>query len=925
MVKLEGLPVIRTKMMIPALRARMVHRQQLIARIEQGLAQGLVLVSAPAGYGKTTLVAEWAHQSRAPVGWLSLDARDNDLQVINRYLTSFVETFFPDLPAASAGMPPAGYSEREFEALLVGIINACSELDQEFTLILDDYHVIQNPQIHAGLLFTLEHMPPRLRLILVTRTDPPFPLARLRANDHVCELHAADLTFTPAEANEFLNRTMQLPCDEAQSDQLNREAEGWITGLQMAALARRETPGHFPTASNQRLIQQYLIEEVFSRQPAAVQEFLLRMAVLNNLSGPLCDFLLGEHTDQPNGEQLLQTVNRSNLFITALDTEGKWFRFHPLFAEALRNLLAEKYAKELPTLHARASEWCDRNGLYEEALQHALAGNDYALTATLLEKYSLLAMQHGDILDLLQWIEKVPPVLVENSPLLCLIYAWGLALSFDLEGGAHWTEKASLLLDNPQVHYEPAIANELRGGIFAVQSILAAAHGEGERALDLSKSALQLLPEENSFSHCFALLDQGVTYLLNGELSRANTSLEETIRVSRSAGNWMVMMIARSNLGDVLISLGELSRALSLFRQSLAFAAPAKGHGSGFEGLIYIEIGEVYLLRNQLPAAAENLYRGRELSKSWLPRLYEMDATLQLAHLLHSQGNFVAADAAVQQARASADISEGSLDDLLVDLFEAKMALQRGRVQPALTWATKNHLLEPEAPSWLAKMPFSFDVAIRLLQARLLLALSHEEKNPQFCQRAAALLHELLPRLQTCGDVFSQIEANLLLAQVCQENGLPDEMLAALGQALALAEPEEFRQVFIDEGLPLSRLLTHYLAYLKRHQDSAVMPTRNFVTDLLFRLSSPGNPRETPTESEIFVKAEIPGIGELLTPRETEVLGLAAQGRTNQEIGIELHLSVNTVKRHLNNIFLKLGATTRTQAIAIARQHGWLY
>lgn len=916
LVKSKGLPVIRTKMMIPAMRARMVHRQRLIDRIEQGLPQGLVLVSAPAGYGKTTLVAEWARQSQKPVGWISLDPQDNDLQVFNRYLTSFVEVFFPNLPLS--GMPLTGDSEGEFQALLVEIINACSELDQEFTMVLDDYHVIQNSQIHDGLLFTLEHLPQQLHFIVITRSDPPFPLARLRANGHVCEVKAADLSFSPAEASEFLTQTMQLHIDEAQTRQLNHEAEGWIAGLQMAALAHREALGRSPTADNQSLIQQYLIEEVFAHQPPELQEFLLRTSILNNLSGPLCNYLLGDQPGKPSGNQLLQKVNRSNLFITALDNEGKWFRFHPLFAEALRNLLAEKYPAEIPALHVRISKWCDHNDMSIEALQHALAGKDYQLTLSLLEKYSLQAMTQGNILDLLQWIEKVPIELIENSPLLCLIYSWGLVLSFDLDSSAKWVEKASRLLAEDKVQVKTDLSQQLRGGILAVQSILAAAHGEGERAIELSKQALELLPEENSFAHCFALLDQGVTYSLNGELSRAASLLEETISVSRSTGNWMVMMIARSNLGDLLISRGELNQALTLYRQSLAFAAPANGANSGFEGLFYIEIGEVYLLRNQLTEAEEALHSGLKLSSSWLPRLYELDATLQLARLQHSRGNYADSVATLQRAHALADVSEDSLDNLLVEIQTAKLALLRGETQPALVWASQNHLMEDAPPDWLTKVPFSFDISIHLLLARLFLRLASTEKNPQSVQRCRSLLAELLPRLYATEDVLSQIEANLLLALALQSVDETDDALAALEKALALAEPEGIRQVFVDEGLPLSRLLTRYLAYLKRRKESPIMPTRAFVTDLLFRISTPAE-----TSAAITAVEPAPQV-DLLTLRELEVLGQVAQGRTNQEIAAGLHLSVNTVKRHLNNIFLKLGATTRIQAIAVARQHGWL-
>lgn len=383
--------------MIPALRDCMVQRFQLIDRIEQGLAKGFILVSAPPGYGKTTLIAEWAHQSQTPTTWLSLDAQDNDLAVINRYLSAFLRNNFPTQQPIPVDLPSPGNPALEFRALLVAVINACSEMEGNITVIVDDYHLIQNPQIHNGLLFLLDHLPCQLRLILITRSDPPFPLARFRANNHICELHAADLVFNAKETAEFLTRTMQLDINESRIGQFFRSSEGWVTGLQLAALSLDDS-GEPPAAGspavlNQNLVQRYIIEEVFFRQSAEVQGFLLRTSVLENLSAPLCDALLKA---PGSSHQILHYLDRSNLFITALDEEGRWYRYHPLFAEALRHLLKEEHADEANLLHVRASEWFDQNGMYEEALSHALAANDYTYTANLLNKYIMYTIKYGD-------------------------------------------------------------------------------------------------------------------------------------------------------------------------------------------------------------------------------------------------------------------------------------------------------------------------------------------------------------------------------------------------------------------------------------------------------------------------------------------------------------------------------------------------
>ena len=917
---MEGLPIIRTKIMIPAMRTHMVHRLHLINSIEKGLTQGLVLISAPPGYGKTTLAADWARQSRFPVAWLSLDAQDNDLEVMNRYLSTFLETYFPSQQQLLTEFSSLGNPEHEYRTLLIAILNACTEMDSDFTLILDDYHVIQNPQIHEGLLFLLEHMPPHLRLMLITRVDPPFPMARLRANNHVCELHAADLVFSLKEAAEFLTQTMQLRINETQIGQFLHRTEGWVTGLQLAALSQNDAAN--PTLQiNQNLVQQYIIEEIYSRQPAEIQDFLLYTSMLGNLSAPLCDHLLENRVDS---QKILQYLDRCNLLLLSLDNEGKWYRYHPLFRDALQRLLNERHPEAIAPLHIRASEWCDENGLYEEALSHALVVKDYPRTVDLLMKYALLTIQHGNILDLLRWIKKIPTELIESSPLLCLVYSWDLILSLDLENGKEWLNKASALLDGTiETDLEKRVEPDLRGGILAVRSILAAGSGDGELAISLSRQALDLLSKENSFSRSFALLDQGVALTLNGKLSEAVKVLQETIHMSQISGNWMVMMIARCNLGEVLISRGDLSKALTLFKQSLANANPPKSIGSGFEGLILIEIGEIYLMRNQLSEANDALSQGTALAKSWLPMLYELDAHLHMAHLQHCQGNFEAARNELSCAREIADLSESNLDDRIIDLVDCHDSLQRGEIKLALLWAQKNDLFDEEGLKQIRSLPFSIYASVCLVFSRLLLQLGIQDKNPQYFERAVEILKTSILQFQEMEYKDSLIEAWLLLALIYQENGDADGLLNAIQTALSLAEPEGFRQVFLDEGIAISRLLTRYLAFQKKNKLNNTLPTRNFVTDLLFRLTGKESSEEQ-TREETHPLADSAPI-ELLTPRELEVLKLAAEGRSNQEIALEFHLSINTVKRHLNNIFLKLGAANRTQAIALAHQQGWLH
>jgi LuxR family maltose regulon positive regulatory protein len=930
MIQFKGLPIIRTKIMIPALRARMVHRPRLLAEIERGLTEeGFILVSAPAGYGKTTLVSEWAQQSQHPVAWLSLDEHDNELMAINRYLTTLAESRLPQLKIDADNLPPAGNPEEEFHNLLISIINGSSELSEPYTVVVDDYQVIQNPQIHAGLALLLDNKPPQMGLIVISRTDPPIPLARLRANHRILEINSRELEFSLAEAMEFLHNTMQCQLEDSRLHQIVQLTQGWVTGLQLIALAQHSADKSHPTGSvpqeNQGLLQQYIIEEIIRKQPAEVQDFLRRTAVLDNLCAPLCDAVLDPTGQQKVSQSILDTLSRANLLITALDNEGKWFHYHPLLKEALQRLLSEQSPEETKALHLRASEWCDQNELYEEALNHTIAAGDYPRVVSLLEKYSLHVQKNGDILDLLRWVKKVPTEAINDSPLLFLIYAWGMILSFEMDSGEFWTERASNLLEERTNQEDRAYVQELRGVTYAAQSILAAVRGEGERSIELSRQALELLPEANSFAHCFVLLDQGVTYSLNSELTKAVEILQEAIRLSQTTGNWMVLMIARIFMGDVLINCGKLSQALNIFKQTLSAAAPGEGKSTGFEGMICIETGEIHLLRNELNEAAADLQRSISLEKSWLPMLYELDAHLKLTHLHFARRDFAAAAAEIKTARSLAEISQGSLDDLFIDIYEAKYALLRGDASLALQWLQKNALLHQSPVEFCANLPFSFGTVIQLLVVRCDVVLFRQQKEAELLQHARSVLDPLLERLQSSGYVDALIEADLLLAEIEQEEENNEACLMALQNALALAEPEQYRQNFLDEGLPMARLLTTLLAAMKHGKIAYSLTTRSFVTDLLFRLTG----QQDEASAEAHPNTPSPDAYtapiELLTPREMEVLRLAASGRTNQEIAAELSLSVNTVKRHLNNIFLKLGATTRTQAIALAHQQGWLH
>lgn len=929
MEKTQGIPIIRTKIMIPSIRPGMVHREKLIRQIEDGISQGFILVSAPPGYGKTTLVADWAQQSKSPVCWLTLDRQDNDLMTLNRYFLSMIEEAKTQTESIHMDFALENNALENLQVLIIALINECTRIDTEFTLVLDDFQAIQNPKIHKGIHFLLEHFPEHFRLIIIARCDPPFQLARLSANNRILEIRSADLCFTLPEAKEFLNQTVHLQIPEADLKQVHERTEGWITGLQLEAISHNEnTHSQLPgrtSSGNPKVTMDYMIEEVFYRQSLHIQDFLLKTSILDNLNGDLCDALLRPYGFVEDNQHMLLTLYHSNLFLTSLDQEETWFRYHPLFSQALRSLLKEKLASEIPALYTRASEWCDQNGLFEEALTYANETKDQARYISLLEKYSLFAIGNGSILDTLSWVKRINENLIATSSLLSLIFSWGLMMAVELDSSEIWLEKAKDLLTIGKIsEILNPFENDLWGLIYAAQSMLSALRGNIDQALTFSTQAMQLLPEENSFSHCFALLNRGFTFSLNGNLDQAIQVFEETIQASQKSGNWITLLVARSNLAELLIDKGKLTQALLLFQQSLKYLPPSPEKSSGFRGYLFKEMGEVYLIRNQLSEASQYLLQGAELTRNWLPSLNDLDTHVRLAHLYHCQGNFPSSIEEIAHARKIANTSQGQLDDLILDLSETKLALLRGQTSLAQKWLQKQELLKDGYQKVIDRFPVAISVPAHLVLTRFFLVQGRQINDHAQINRAIQVVRPLIPLLEKTGLVDYQIEAYTLLALAYHELGQLNDMQTILEKAFQLSEPEEIRQVFLDEGIPMSRLLMHYLAYMKQNKINDGIPSRNFLTDLLFRLS--GKEVETSETAKPGVDKLTDGqfINDTLTTREIEVIRLVASGRTNNEIAALLHLSINTVKRHLNNIFLKLGVATRTQAILVARKQGWI-
>lgn len=930
---MTNLPIPTTKILIPRLRPDLVERPQLVERINQGLVHDFVLVSAPAGSGKTTLLVQWAQQSPFPVAWLTLDRHDNEPEIFYQSLLFALQTAVPEFSPVEQTLPQRQEISEALRSGLVILMNAVSGLNRDIVLVLDDFHLITSPVIHTACGLLLESIPARVHLIISSRVDPQFPLNRLRAHDQIDEIRNNLLKFSEDESREFFHRVVKLQLTPQTEERVIVQTAGWVAGMQLAAISLQhqpdmaEVPG-FLTGDNS-YIQEFLFEEVFSVQPEPVRNFLLRTSILNSLTGSLCDAVIDDAENIKSSAEMLHALYHENIFLTALDHEEHWFRYHPLFAESLQHILTEKLPGEVGTLHMRASKWCEASGMINEAVDHSMLAGDFHRAAFIIEQNIGNVFKNGGIQLVLSWLKKIPEEILKQYPNLCVAYAWGLVYPFSMDQAEYWVQIAETSLaasagisleDLEREAIKDTHLRNLIGEIFAVKSIIATSKINSSEALEYSKRALDYLDSSDLFFRSFLAMEQSIYDMLDGNMVAAENSLEETIRISQACGNWMINMIARCHLGETQAARGQLSKAMMTFKQSIPLTIDPEGKPMGFVGHLYVEMGDVQLERNELAQSENYITQGIELSHLWLPVLIELDARLHLTHLYAAKGDFAAAGREINAARLLTDTTSSTFDDIFISIHEVRLKIKQGDLRFALDWANSLDLLSDSMDQKLSGYPFSVATSIIMAVSHIWLALARQEKNPVYAQKAYDLVNPLETPLRQRDHFEMQLEIMILKALALQELGKVDEALELLSTAYALGEPESYRRIFLDEGVPMARLTNRLVAYRKRHQSAYHLPTHEYLMEMI-HLFATGKQSSLPGQSEESasrgVHCAIPV--EMLTPRELEVLQLVAEGKTNAEIAQQLCLALNTVKRHLNNIFLKLGVTSRVQAVSSAR------
>ena len=901
--------LLQTKLHIPPTHPNLVWRARLIEKLNMGLLSKLTLVSAPAGFGKTSLIATYGKETinteETTLAWLSLGESDNDPARFMAYLLAA-------LAHARVGLSldKTAVSSASPDLIMTDIINGITETfaanpDAQLILVLDDYHLIQNRAIHETITFLLEHMPPQMHLVLGTRADPPLPLARWRARGQLVEVRQEDLRFTSEEAACFLNQGMALSLSSEDIHTLNRRAEGWIAGLQMAAVSLQ---GRDDTASfvqsfggSHRYILDYLMEEVLSRQPEEVTQFLLQTAVLERLCADLCDAVL----KASHSQQILEYLDNANLFIIPLDQERRWYRYHRLFADLLRQRLAQMDPDLISICHQRAADWFEANGFLEEAIDHALLAGSVDKAANLIEQTAETMLVRSELVTFLRWLTALPEAELEKRPLLSLYYAWALIM----EG------RSQLEVELALRHVDVEGAS---GEIALVRSLRALLYGDGTTAVTLAQEAQAQLAPERTFLYAVATWVLGLSLLFRGDLDQGVHILEQAVQISQEAGNMTIAAVSLGRLANQAWRGGDLHRARRIYEQVLVLATDEAERPLPIAGEAHIGLARIYFEWNDLETALQHAETGLALTERWR-EVSAVAGYLWLARIQQVQGQVEAADSALNRARQIAHQSEGTqFDDMAVTVSEAYMHLLQGSIETVAalcaTWQLPSEV-DPEAlkqrdnlvEGHLWKYQFTILAKLRLAQARPVDALT--------------LLRPILTDVQRQQRCDLQIENHILTALAYEQTGEKAQADHHLQEAMRLGEPGGFVRLFVESGPGIGDLLKRQKAEIKRMKDASGRMAAYLQTLLAAcgQLADLSALFDSSTSSGQVLDLSASLI-EPLSDRELEVLGLIAQGLSNREIAEALVLSLPTIKWHTSNIYGKLGVGNRTTAVVRARE-----
>lgn len=901
-------PLLSTKLAVPLLKPALVPRPRLIKCLKEVIGHKLSLVSAPAGFGKTTLLSDWARQNKFPVAWFSIDSSDSNPVLFYSYLIAALQTIDKNVGKAALSMLKSP-QPLPLESVLITTINSIPSNLPHFALVLDDYHLVDNVKIHDALAFLIDHLPAQMHLILSTRADPPFPLARLRARNQLTEIRAADLGFTEEEIEDLFNVRLSLGLSQNDIELLLSRTEGWISGLQLAALSLRECSDKSAFIQkfkgNNRYIVDYLGEEVLNRQPEAIQNFLMQTSILNRMSAPLCEAI----TKQSNCQNMLDELDRADLFIFPLDSERIWFRYHHLFANLLQQRLNQLHGEVVIELHRRACDWFLRNEYKEEAMEHALEAEDFDQVAGLLEELAESVLDRDHQAGMMRWFVAIPDETLSSRVNLLIYYARSLNQAGRQEEAEEKLQAAEHILESMKEETTKVITrnsnhpgrlnkSELSGRIATIRALISAYRGDLEGIKQHSRIAIISLNERDLPWRSLAAVTLGFAHGWSGDgdMMSARFAFSEAIAVNKLGGNTYFYLFARSCLAHIDAHQGRLKQAEESYRQLLEYAEDNDLCLTSLTASIISSLGLVLCEKNEVEEGTSLVQKGLKQMQQGHDFVTLMTCKLNTAILLSYRNDLDLALAQIEDIEKTA--SESDIPPWILhetSALKAFLWLRRGQRDDVSRWVGERDLEYDTVLTYRRE-------AEHVVLVRFLLT---QGKYYEACQ----WLNRLLTDAETGMRVWSLIQMRLLMAQIFYAQNMLPAALDELEMALYLGEPGKFVRTFLIEGDPVKELLELLLEKkIRAKDDKDCGYSRSYVKKLLSIFKAEADPKR------------ITDLDEPLSERELDVLQLIASGFSNKDIAQKLFISLNTVRTHTKNINAKLGVHSRTQAVARAKE-----
>jgi LuxR family maltose regulon positive regulatory protein len=883
-------PVLETKVQIPQLPPQLVPRARLFETLDTALQpfRRLTLLSAPTGYGKTSLVSAWVQDRRLPTAWLSLDEQDNDPTRFTNYLLAALEKADPRFNPPDLAAGP--YAEGEFEAsTLIPMLNQMGESERTTLVVLDDYHWIESSTVHLVVGYLLEHLPTQAHMVILTRADPPLPIARLRSRGQLLELRMEDLRFQTEEVQTFLGWFSDVRLTPDQTHILTQRTEGWIAGIQMAAASLRghaDQGGFIRSFSgDDHYIMDFLLDEVLRRQAPQLQVFLLNTSILPRLCGSLCDALLeGSNEESSPSKKILVDLEHANLFIIPLDEKREWYRYHRLFSDLLQARLQHEGPEHIRALHRRASQWFEGKNLLDEAVQHALLSEDSVLAADLLERASQELLMRSETATLLRWLQRLPREEIASRPRLGIYLAWALLF-----------QAAPLSVVEAQLP-KGGEDRDPPGGAALLGAFVALAQGKIAEGLELAEHAYEVLPQEEIYLRHLAAFCVAGARISSGDEEGGQSLLETTTLAAQGSGNPSAAVLFLCELAEMRLKQMQLDESRDLYLRALNAATDPEGRRLPIAGRALIGLGDLALERYDLDEAERLLAEGVELTERW-SLISTLEAHLFMATLHHARGQWKELKESFELLFDLARRFDASdVDDRVVELVEASLKARQGEFEAVRAWVSRRGL--EEAPQRLSTAYAEDHLTSRIYKYELpvLVRLLIADKKYEDAHQAIETLIELAEKANR---PFLVLEAEILRALLLHTRGEAQASYAALRRALALARPSQAMRLFLTEGDTLIDLL-------RTGRPTWDTPDLLEFTDRLLRRSDAR--RASSTDGP-----------EALSPRELDVLQLLPSELTVDDMAKELVVTGNTVRSHLKSIYAKLGVHSRHQAVERAR------